>query len=254
MEKKKMRTKKRTRKLKVSAAHRAALNYLEEILGEPDVKKRIADLRAHYGINEADYAHLAKTVIEVPPKEWQLRKTYDEKRKMFWDLAIEIEHMLNSFNLFQMMVSPSPLLNYVFTGKIIEMDKDARELGILPIRESHSIGSMVSYDAVLDRQEYDQTKGDAQNWGNKRRDALDKIFPIAIRINPNSSLRQLRESLARALPWIKLEHDGYIDKSFRLAKIRKKDDFKKRRDELIVEYAGRPRSEFLTAFVTLFPG
>jgi hypothetical protein len=240
---------------KITLGQQRALDRLEKKLRfDAAVKSRVKVLRMRYDIPENAYPELAKKTIQTAPDPWMMTADYETRKNRFDALCLEVNDLLNDLGFFQVAISPSALLNYIYSNELFQPGQDTRIPGIPNPFSSYCISSISFYDAKRDRQEYKTATDEEKQAIDEHANRLDKALPIAIRVHPQSSWKEIREDLKEAWAFIQLQHDYYLPDTSNPPYTRTKKDYTKERDQLIMEHLGKPNSDIRRALAHRFPG
>lgn len=216
------------RDLKNSSGHKKFLNYMREIIESEYFQTFIKDTRKRYSIPNDGFPAKGNSRL-FPPEKWvgrdnsEIYKQYREEirvfsRKYHW-------HHLDGIDI---------LDNYIFYNKT--------DFPFSP----NSFNVCMVADLVGEKEE---------PYADVTQEDDDALFPIAVRISPYASLRDILDFIRRAYKYeIKFLQEQYREKGIKLGKFKKRKTSIQERNEFIYQNRNLPRKEIMRLVTDKFGG
>ena len=189
--------------------------YYVEITKKEYFQNKIIELRKQHKIPEEGYKHpKPPQTYTTPPPEWQYQfrgigQSYIQERVKILD---ELKLLCEKYGL-HYVDWLHVIEDYVFYNKLVYlMDENAYNLCLLADLANNKRKSTFSRDFEL--------------WD-------DKFYPIAIRISPYASKRDILNYVAKMAPMIKEYQKPYINPNIKIGKVKKKKYSAQKRNEIV---------------------
>ena len=198
--------------------------YFNEILKKDDVQKIIRELRAKFKIPQEGLRKCAegKDYFTTPPETWE---SYPNKEKAYDEIKEEWKKICKKYHL-HYMDWYEILDHYLYYNEIHQ------------IYHSNSYGLCLVEDIVFEKKERELEKQEETYTGSFE-ESDDMAYPIAIRISPYASQRDIIDYVKKMYPTIKEHQESYIDKSVKIGKVKRKDEKIQERNDFIYENRGK---------------
>jgi hypothetical protein len=195
-------------------------NYINEIFLSKSFQEWAKTIRKKYDIPENGF-HVDEDSYTFPPQAWNIEGNLELKKEFSKEMKKVSKkyniHLLDGINIFE---------NYIFY-KNTEYSYD-----------SHGLGMCITDDVILRKEEPYIQEIEEQD---------DYQYPIAIRISPYASLRDILDYVQRVYKYdISGMQNKYKKDEVRLGKVRKKNDFIRRRNDFIYKNKDLPRKEIMS--------
>jgi hypothetical protein len=208
-------------KINNSQGNKKMKNYINEIFSSSSFQEFTKDIRKKYYIPKNGFKSSQENDC-VPPRVWST-KVSPEQKKEFDEEIIKISkkyniHFIDGINIFE---------DYLFFN-----NTEYAHINM------HGLGMCLTDDIVLRKEE---------PYLQKMEEEDDFQYPIAIRISPYASLRDILDFVKRAY-----KHDisrlqkKYKKDKVRIGKIRKKNSFIEERNNFIYENKDLPRKKIMS--------
>jgi hypothetical protein len=203
---------------KLTQSYKKIWAYFEEIIKSDYVQNKIISLRKRHNIPENGF--------EGTTGEWSIYS--DQKvRKEIWN---EFEEICKKYHL-SFSDWLEILQHYLLFNHITREHCDHLSCNLCLL-----------LDQVQEKEEYELEKKEGIYTGFLER-SDDFAFPIAIRISPYASQRDIVDYVKRMYPAIKKFQERYVDKNIKIGKIKKKDKKIQERNDFIYENRDKPIKE-----------
>lgn len=182
---------------KKTKGERKSINYFEEVVRTEKFKEEMSRIRNKYNIpsNGFDWDKIGGAVMQIP-NEWM--PVYDDQKDLF---DKEITELCEKFHLFGQHWE-AVIWEYAIWNEMLNLEFDPIDMCILE-DENYKI--------------------------HFRQEGLNKMYPVALRINPYASIREIISFLNANSFRIKHLQKESTDSNMRLGKSRTK-RFQKRND------------------------
>lgn len=227
-------------KKRFSQGHEKVFNYLSAVVKTEKFQEQIKRMRSKYDIPPLGYEykkikHRDREMLPLPPEPW--KKTAEETErigKYFNEIEIEIQKLGAEYGFFD-DAWPDPLEIYLFYNVVEELGYDLMSYNLCLLRD-------VPFEKKMPVTEKDTV---SRSFYEQRTKAEDTLFPIAIRISPNASLRDLLDYIKRSFPRIRHLQKSYINEAIKIGAIRSRKKSIQERNEFIWENRHLPRKELM---------
>ena len=203
--------------LNSSSGHKKILNYIRAIIDTKEFQNFVVRARNKYEISVGGFKDMQKI---TPPPEWVQKHTYDRYR----ELAGEAEKFAQKHHL-HYLDSAEVFAHYIFYNELMFFaDSYAQNLCIIS-------------DIPMEKDE---------PYSEKTQKDDDRLFPIAIRVSPYASLRDILDFVKKVYKYeIKLLQDNYKEKGVKVGKFKERKDKIRERNDFIYEHKHLPRKEIM---------
>jgi len=196
--------------------------YFNEIVKKEYVQSKFRELRKKYDIPKDGFKN---GYYGNPPREWAFN--LDETARN--DISNVTEDICSKFKL-HYLDWYEILEYYLFFNKIEQ------------IYHTNSYNLCLVQDLVEEKREYELEKQEGCYTGTIEK-SDDEAFPIAVRISPYASQRDIVDYIKRMYPTIKEAQQKYIDKDVKIGKIKVKNQQIQERNDFIYCNRDKPTKE-----------
>lgn len=202
--------------------------YFNEILKKDDVQEIIDNLRDKFKIPQEGLPKCAegKDYFTTPPETWTF---YYNKEKAHDEIMNKLEKICKKYHL-HYLDWYEILEHYLFYNEVSQT------------YHSNSYNLCLVQDLVFEKKEAELEKQDGSYTGSFER-CDDFAFPVAIRISPYASQRDIIDYVKKMYPSIREVQETYIDKNIKIGRIKRKNEEIQKRNDYIYENRSKPVKE-----------
>jgi hypothetical protein len=243
-------------KKKRSSGYTKALNFLDLELKRSEVQEDIKQLRKRFEIPEYGFTSSSRQFTSIDhdhiPTEWS-HLPIDEAQARLDKLSHAANQLLHRLGQSQRLILPSPIVDVIFYNRFGVLQSDAVKLGLVSALDVFGPNVCTFYDAKETRMNYKRASSVDKKARSERLDQIDKEFPIAIRVSPYASLRDILDYIQHGWVFIQSAQAEYQEPKTKFGKLRTRDLYLVERDDFIFNFKGT-RNEMVEEFQKRFPG
>ncbi|HEY4486551.1 MAG TPA: hypothetical protein VJB70_02365 [Candidatus Paceibacterota bacterium] len=203
--------------LEGSSGHKKVINYIRALADTKEFKDFITRMREKYEIPAGGLKDEQQT---VPPPEWVQKHSYDEYRK----LASEASKFAQTYHLHH-LDGEETIVHYIFYDELVfYSNHNAFNLCIvsdIPMEKDEPFSKITQEDD-------------------------DRLFPIAIRVSPYATLRDILDFVKRVYKHeIVFLQNNYKEKGVRLGKFKERKGKIRERNDFIYSHRDLPRKQIV---------
>lgn len=201
-----------------TSGHKKFRNYIREIFKSDYFQDFVKKIRPKYKIPAKGFSSENGQIF--PPVAWELRDNSEETKSFREEIKRVCKkykiHLLDGTDIFE---------NYIFYN-----DTDY-------VIDFGGYGMFLTVDIPQEKEE---------PWSKDVKEDDDLLYPIAVRISPHASLRDILDYIKTTYPYqISFLQKKYKDKDIKLGKFKKRKSIIQERNEFIYQNRDLPRQEIM---------